>query len=57
LLVLAGSLLFLVVAVKSDVKNSLAALCILAAGAPAYIFMVQRKERLPKAPPSGAPGR
>jgi APA family basic amino acid/polyamine antiporter len=57
LLVLAGSVLFLVAAVKSDVKNSLAALCILAAGAPAYIFMVQRKERLPKAPPSGAPGR
>src|SRR5215471_15609825 len=34
LLVLAGSLLFLVAAVKSDVKNSLAALGILAAGAP-----------------------
>jgi APA family basic amino acid/polyamine antiporter len=57
LLVLAGSLLFLVGAVKSDVKNSLAALSILAASAPAYIFMAKRKERLPKGPRPGVQGR
>jgi basic amino acid/polyamine antiporter, APA family len=57
LLVLAGSLLFLAGAVKSDIKNSLTAICILGASAPAYIFMVKRKERLPERPRPGAPGR
>ena len=42
LLVLAGSLLFLAVAVKSDIRNSLVALCILAASVPVYILVVKR---------------
>jgi len=41
LLVLAGSLLFLAWAVKSDIRNSLIALCILAASVPVYIFIVR----------------
>jgi APA family basic amino acid/polyamine antiporter len=44
LLVLAGSLLFLVAAVKSDLKNSLAAACVLAASAPVYILIVRRNQ-------------
>ena len=43
LLVLAGSLLFLAGAVRSDIKSSLAAACILAASAPVYIFLIKRK--------------
>jgi APA family basic amino acid/polyamine antiporter len=44
LLVLAGSVLFLVAAVKSDLKNSLAAACVLAASAPVYILIVRRNQ-------------
>ena len=43
LLVLAGSLLFLAGAVKSDIKSSVAAACILAASAPVYILLNNRK--------------
>ena len=42
LLVLAGSLLFLALAVKSDLRNSLVALCILAASVPVYIWVRQQ---------------
>jgi APA family basic amino acid/polyamine antiporter len=44
LLVLAGSLLFLAGAVRSDSKNTLVALCLLAASAPVYILMVKRTQ-------------
>ena len=46
LLVLAGSLLFLVGTVKSDSRNSLVALAILAASVPVYIFMSKRTQSL-----------
>lgn len=46
LLVLAGSLLFLFGAIKSDLRNSAVALTILAASVPVYIFMSQRTQLL-----------
>ena len=41
LLVLAGSLLFLAAAIKSDIRNSVVALCTLAASVPVYIWVRQ----------------
>lgn len=48
LLVLSGSLLFLFGAIKSDSRNSLVALAILAASVPVYIFMSKRTQSLRK---------